>query len=142
MKTKPVSCASPKCTNPVATKRRGYCSGWCSAYVRNRSYYLTDRGRMNKRAALARYFQNHKEAVYASRAARFSRYEQAEMGKLVAPPAFAVAKGKTWEYFQTVAFGPSPKRQSNDAVITAYEHWDHDQQSPAPLTPNGLGGGR
>lgn len=51
-----------------------YCSAQCSAHARNHRYYLTLRGRCNKRAGQSRYFQAHREELYEKRRERFEGY--------------------------------------------------------------------
>ena len=67
-------CSRLGCRKPITGKRRRYCSDACSAATRNRRYYLTLRGRINKQTAASRYFQNHREELYAKRRARMDRY--------------------------------------------------------------------
>lgn len=77
-----------RCANPVCAERvhfpKKYCSRRCSAHVRNRRYYLTERGRLKKRAGQSRYFQKHRAELYAKKAARFQRYERETVARLTA----------------------------------------------------------
>jgi hypothetical protein len=68
-------CHRIDCPNQVVG-RRFYCSKACSALTRNRRYYNTFAGRSRKRAAASRYFQRHRDEIYAKKAARFKRYVQ------------------------------------------------------------------
>jgi hypothetical protein len=70
-KANPGVCAAVDCALRAKAK---YCSKQCSARTRNRCYFATVNGRMNKRAGLRRYFQAHKAEVYEKRAARMTGY--------------------------------------------------------------------
>jgi hypothetical protein len=72
--TPPKLCTRIGCQNPITGKRRLYCSKVCSAATRNRRYYLTLQGRLNKRAGMSRYFQNHREKLYENKRARMDQY--------------------------------------------------------------------
>ena len=69
-------CANAKCEKSFvpAVKSHIYCSRKCSAAVRNHRYYLTWEGRLKKRAAASRYFQQHRLEIYERRRSRMARY--------------------------------------------------------------------
>jgi hypothetical protein len=67
-------CTRLDCENPITGRTRLYCSKACSAATRNRRYYLTLQGRLNKRAGMSRYFQNHREKLYENKRARMDQY--------------------------------------------------------------------
>jgi hypothetical protein len=85
--TPPKLCARLGCQNPITGNHRHYCSKACSAATRNRRYYLTLQGRLNKRAGASRYFQNHREELYATRRTRMWGYVVREMEQIEARAA-------------------------------------------------------
>jgi len=77
--TSPEKATCLRCSKQF-TRRHGnqrYCSSACSAYVRNRRYYATVRGRAKKREGQSRYFSRYPWKQYENKAARMARWVEA-----------------------------------------------------------------
>jgi hypothetical protein len=72
--TPPSLCTRLGCQKPIIGSHLLYCSKACSAATRNRRYYLTLQGRLNKRAGASRYFQTHRNELYEKRHTRMDQY--------------------------------------------------------------------